>query len=664
MRVTVPEIRDYTDGVAETYGGPVVMAKKQTRKTPIRRSAKRKPAMSKAKLKPVKRSASPTDVFTDLSVPRIDLRLAHGNITEVDSRAVVLGFYEGVLDLSGAAQAIDQRMNLAITEILDRGMFLGRPGEIFILPAMRHDIRAELVILSGMGVFADFHPTVLEKVAENVARTLVRAKVDDFAMVLFGATRIMAGRKSNTAKNNALDRSLGHLIGGFFQGVRNSRALILATSGTHQRNPLRSITICDTSVDLCNRIAAVLPRVYEQWKEKVDVTLEEITLPAPRKEAKPGTAPIRLEVRQVSGDSKRSFKIRATLHPTGSQASGFFKDQVIGKNTFEELVNHVNEADDDEEKGFLYNTLRPKRGKFGRRGDDFEHALREYGDWMGKKLLHPHIRKALRKEAENRRIIVAHDQAMSRVAWETLYIAKWFPAADGGMSRHLLVNEMSLKNWLEERRLDDTLKVLLIVNPTKDLKAADKEGKMMEAMATKLGVELESLWWGNATKKRVQEELESGKYDVMHYAGHTNFDPDDASRSGIQCSRHVILSGTDLGKMKNLPALVFFNSCQSARVGGRAPKKPSETDRNIGLAEAFLRGGVANFVGTHWWVDDEPAEKFTKAFYGALRSGKSIGTAVSKGRQVVRRETENKDWADYIHYGNPDFVLKWGKIKV
>ncbi len=47
--------------------------------------------------------------------------------------------------------------------------------------------------------------------------------------------------------------------------------------------------------------------------------------------------------------------------------------------------------------------------------------------------------------------------------------------------------------------------------------------------------------------------------------------------------------------------------------------------------------------------------------YGALLNGEAIGTAVSSGRQAVRHKAKSFDWADYIHYGNPDFVLKFRK---
>ncbi|MFQ5528482.1 MAG: M17 family peptidase N-terminal domain-containing protein [Thermoanaerobaculia bacterium] len=184
--------------------------------------------------------------------PRVDLRLAYGSITEVDARAVVLGLFQGVQDLSRAARAIDQRLNGAITELSQRRMFLGKVGEIFILPAARHDLRADLVICAGLGRFDRFEPAVLETVAENVARTLMRAKVADFAMVLFGATR------------GNLYGGLAHLVDGFFRGVHGSR----------ERNPLRSITVCETDRKRCEKIETALAKLYRTRRSRqAEVTL-------------------------------------------------------------------------------------------------------------------------------------------------------------------------------------------------------------------------------------------------------------------------------------------------------------------------------------------------------------------------------------------------------
>ena len=222
-----------------------------------------------------------------------------------------------------------------------------------------------------------------------------------------------------------------------------------------------------------------------------------------------------------------------------------------------------------------------------------------------------------------------------------------------------MTDHIPVARWLEQRRYGKELDLLLIVNPTKDLEGAVTEGKMVEKVARSLsGVTVKALYGGYATKPRVKKELESGKYDVLHYAGHTAFYSDDPLKSGILCAGHHVLTGNELGRMKDLPALVFFDSCESGRIGGLTQEGATATQRNIGLAESFLLSGVANYVGTHWVVSDAAAPAFVEAFYGALLQGQPIGAAVSSGRRVVRA-LKSRDWADYIHYGSPDFVLKF-----
>ena len=70
-----------------------------------------------------------------------------------------------------------------------------------------------------------------------------------------------------------------------------------------------------------------------------------------------------------------------------------------------------------------------------------------------------------------------------------------------------------------------------------------------------------------------------------------------------------------------------------------------------------MRGGVANFVGTYWPVDDAAAESFAETFYGAVVKGATLGDAVLRGRVAVR-QLNKVDWADYIHYGDQQFCVK------
>jgi CHAT domain-containing protein len=70
-----------------------------------------------------------------------------------------------------------------------------------------------------------------------------------------------------------------------------------------------------------------------------------------------------------------------------------------------------------------------------------------------------------------------------------------------------------------------------------------------------------------------------------------------------------------------------------------------------------MRGGVANFLATYWPVGDRAAKIFAETLYVRLMKGTPIGEAVQEGRAAVK-ETGSKDWADYIFYGDPEFVLK------
>jgi hypothetical protein len=56
-------------------------------------------------------------------------------------------------------------------------------------------------------------------------------------------------------------------------------------------------------------------------------------------------------------------------------------------------------------------------------------------------------------------------------------------------------------------------------------------------------------------------------------------------------------------------------------------------------------------------VGDEPAEEFAKTFYGQLIEGQSVARSLLAARKTLEKD-RFLDWADYIHYGSPDFVLK------
>jgi len=282
--------------------------------------------------------------------------------------------------------------------------------------------------------------------------------------------------------------------------------------------------------------------------------------------------------------------------------------------------------------------------------------LEDFGERLADLLLPEEIVAAL-PEVKAAPLVVVHDSASAHWPWEALSIKGWAPAAEAGLSRRYAAEGMSVAKWREQRRRERGLNVLLVVNPTADLPGAIEEGERVAQMLTRLpGTGITVIRGGEATRARLLAEFRSGDYDAIHFAGHAFFDSAAPASSGILCAGGRVLSGGDLAAMDSVPALVFFNACESGRL--RSAVKPlRQLDRSVGFAEAFLRGGVANFIGTWWPVSDAGATAFATLLYRELAGGSSIGVALNAARAAVR-ELPSSDWANYLHYGSFDFALK------
>jgi CHAT domain-containing protein len=384
--------------------------------------------------------------------------------------------------------------------------------------------------------------------------------------------------------------------------------------------------------------------------DEVEVTVDELKLPPPPpappsvRAAPTERDPIYLFVREVTSRVPRvrkpsdPFTLQTSVLTAGSRATVVTAAKDVDTN---KLDQHLEEI---EKRSFNFN------------------ALDAFGTDLGDLVLPPLVAAVL-KSISDRHIVVIHDATAARIPWETLRVNGRFLAQKPGLSRKYEAPNLSVAKWLEQRRLDPVLNMLLVVNPTEDLPGADREGKrILDILGSESNVEIEQLWHQQASWSAVRAAFRSGKYDVVHYAGHAFFDPVNRGHSGIVCHGEQVLSGADLVNLENLPSLVFFNACEAGRVRGADKRKHGKATRvrletNIGLAEAFLRGGVANYVGTYWPVGDEAAEKFASEFYQTLREGKSIGAALGRGREQVY-ELSSVDWADYVHYGSPGFVVK------
>jgi CHAT domain-containing protein len=288
--------------------------------------------------------------------------------------------------------------------------------------------------------------------------------------------------------------------------------------------------------------------------------------------------------------------------------------------------------------------------------------MADFGKQFGEMMLPKDVRDVL-CASPDRHLVFVHDAAASRIPWETLRIGDWTPGLTCGLSRRYLADNLPIATWLEQRRAEPDLKLLLIVNPTQNLDGAEAEGNRLQKLAAGIdGLEVTELRGDRATKPAVLAALRSGKFDIVHYAGHAWFDPKSPGSAGLLLAGESVLSGNDLAGASNLPFLVFFNACQAGRVRGGPPTPPAPTPtavaaRSYSVAETMMRGGIANFLSTYWPVRDDAAETFASTFYQGVLNGSAIGTALLDARKAVEK-LGARDWADYILYGSYDFILK------
>ena len=139
-----------------------------------------------------------------------------------------------------------------------------------------------------------------------------------------------------------------------------------------------------------------------------------------------------------------------------------------------------------------------------------------------------------------------------------------------------------------------------------------------------------------ADRLEVLSLLLRGDFDLVHYAGHANFDPARPDRVGWVFARGLLTPG-EIGRLERVPAIIVSNACLSARTslaldGGRRPDE-SRTEAGLlpSLADEFFKLGVRNYVGTAWEVNDVGAELFARVLYTGLLAGTPFGEAVRSG---------------------------------
>ena len=507
---------------------------------------------------------------------RLEIRIVHGSIVDANARAVVLGLFRNV-DPTGPAAALDARLGGAIRELALRRMFDGSLGQVYVLPVPRTALLAEFAVFAGLGDFDEFGQDAQVYAAENVIRAFARSHVEDFATVLLGA-----GSGSSVAA--ALEGQLR----GYLAGLRRA----------DPERVLRRITICELDGRKFAALRRAMARVSaELAADDFELVVDEEDTRPPRPAARPRVLrterpadPVYL-LATMAEDGRSSLVCRASLLTAGAKAAVLAGSMSVDKVELREQVARI-------ELSVLASR-----------------ELARAGERLARTLLAPSVREGLASMASHA-LVVVHDREASQVPWEAIRIDSTWPALEQGISRRYASEQLSVARWREMRIAGERLSVLLVVDPTEDLPGAAAEGAALHPLLQARGADVELLAGAAATRDRLRSLLRTGAFDVLHFAGHGHFDPARPGESGLVCARDEVLRGADLDGIGDLPALVFFNACEAARVRRRAAsRRRMARQPSTSLAEAFLVGGVANFLGTHWPVGDDAALAFSTHLY-------------------------------------------------
>jgi CHAT domain-containing protein/pimeloyl-ACP methyl ester carboxylesterase len=554
----------------------------------------------------------------------LEIRLSHGSIVDANARALVIGLFRNV-DPSGAAAAVDACLDGAIAEFNLRRMFLGSLGQVFVMPATRSPLLADFVLFAGLGDFDDFGPESQTFVAENIVRTLARTRAEDFATVLLG-----------TGSGLRVADAVQQQLTGFTDGLRHA----------DPEQIIRRITICENN----GRKYAALRRAVKKVAESLtaadlEVTVDESmpALPSMSPVSTARKAPVRHSTDPayllvtMQGTGRPVHECRSALLTAGAKAAVLSGASRVSRRELDETLEQIE-------------SLSVSRSE-----------LTRFGSRLSRLLLPETVREGLVAMA-SRPLVVLHDEQASRIPWETLTVGSGHPALERGLSRRYASDRLSVARWQDDRHPGEKMRVLMVVDPGGDLPGAAAEGDALLQVLQRSGAEVELIRGTGASRENLLRALGAAEHDVLHFAGHAFFDRRDPGNSGLVCAGGDVLRGADLGTLANLPALVFFNACEAARVRRRGTQNSTRLfglRRSTSVAEAFLAGGVANFLGTHWPVSDDAALSFARRLYDDLFDGESLGTAILRARRVVR-DRGSIDWADYVHYGNPTFRLAAG----
>ncbi|MCX5900844.1 MAG: CHAT domain-containing protein [Proteobacteria bacterium] len=291
------------------------------------------------------------------------------------------------------------------------------------------------------------------------------------------------------------------------------------------------------------------------------------------------------------------------------------------------------------------------RGKVSK---DILNKLRDVGQQLFDNLLSARAKETVRSARVTDLVFYIED-SLVQIPWELLHDGDQFLCQKFNMGR--LVKTRHQVYTIKQRVLARPLKMLIVSDPRGDLENASREGRLireqLDANHNFISANQRS---GQIPAGYITEKIRN--FDMIHYAGHADYDADDPTNSGWLLDGGKFTAG-DIMKLiggRPMPSLIFSNACQSGQTD-EWKLGAAYNQKIFGLANAFLLAGVQHYIGTFWEILDEPGAGFAVEFYKAMLEGATVGEAVRQARHFLIRQygEDTIVWASYMLYGDPGY---------
>jgi CHAT domain-containing protein len=167
---------------------------------------------------------------------------------------------------------------------------------------------------------------------------------------------------------------------------------------------------------------------------------------------------------------------------------------------------------------------------------------------------------------------------------------------------------------------------------------------------TEAGISTTSLLDGQFTSKKLESEINTASFNVVHLATHGEFSSRAEKTFILADDGPINVRNFDLflgNQNQTRVELLVLSACQTAAGDNRA---------TLGMAGAAVRAGASSTIASLWQIDDKSTALFVSAFYRELKSGKITKAQALHRAQLKLLEHPNYKaptfWSAYVLIGN------------